>query len=130
VRLTPEPASLAGLACLVIIAGRGLTFGDFRSHDLFGFGLGEAAPFCLPGAETSYGTGEMRAAGTSGRRRPGGDGAGVVDRGQGRAQRRGRGRVRARSASRSASCRRWRVPVSATRKPYGQPAWPGGKLGG
>jgi len=81
VRLTPEPAGLISMASLVVIAGRGLAFGDFGPHDLLGFGLGEATPFRLPGAETGHGTGEMRAAGASGRRGRGGYGAGVVDRG-------------------------------------------------
>jgi len=127
----PEPAGLVGMAGLVVVARRGLTFGDLFSHDLFGFGLGRPAPLRLPGAETGHGPGEVRAAGTSGRRGRGRNGAGVVDRGQ-RGERSAEVATvsRARSASPNASCRRWRVPVSATRKLYGQPARPDGKLYG
>jgi hypothetical protein len=81
------------MAGLVVVARRGLTFGDLRSHDLFCFGLGQPAPFRLAGAETGHGPGEMRAAGTGGGHGCGGNSAGVVDGGQGRAQRRGRDRV-------------------------------------
>jgi len=56
----------------LVSTGRGLTFGDFRADDLHDVGLGEAAPFGLPGAKTGHGPRDVRAAGASGRRGTGG----------------------------------------------------------
>lgn len=81
-RLAPEAIGLVRAARLVIVACSSLAFGDFRSHDLLDFGLGEPAPVRLPGAETGYGTCDMGTASTcGGRRGPNGNSTGVVDRG-------------------------------------------------
>ena len=71
----------------VVVAGGGITVGDLRGHDLLEVGLGEVAPFRLSGAETGYGARDVCAADAMSGFGRGGDGAGVVDRGQGRAER-------------------------------------------
>lgn len=116
------PVGLLSVAGLVVVAGRGLTFGYFRAHDLLDVGLGERAPFGLPGAEAGCGSGDIRAAatgdvravGTGGRRGRRGNGGGLSI--AARAERSAEIAIgsRARRASRRAACRRWRISLSAT----------------
>ncbi len=76
-----QPAGLASVSHPLIVMRRGVTFGDLRPHDPLGFGLTEAAPLSLARAKARGSARDMRAAGACGRG-PGGNGLGVVDRGE------------------------------------------------
>src|SRR5215469_16822991 len=91
--LAPEPIGLAGMPSLLIVTRRGLTFGYFRPHDLFGFARTEAAPPRLARTKARGPASEMRAAGPGRTRRASGNGPSVVDLGQRREQRRHRNDV-------------------------------------
>jgi hypothetical protein len=83
---TSKSIGLVSMPPLLIIARGGLACSDLHPHDLINVAIAEPAPLALPRVKSGGSASDMLAADADGGRRPERNGAGFVDRSQGRAQ--------------------------------------------